>query len=70
MNKRTSSQHFYQTMTDRCPMTGSRFPHPVFTKQKTNWMRFLLFCLYGCDTAALTPQPIPVQNRQPCPNRY
>lgn len=58
MKKQTAPSNFYQ------PMAGNgRTPHPVFVKQKTTWMRFLLFCLVGRqDTAVVALQPIPVTN--------
>ncbi len=65
MSKQFSSNHFYRAMAN------GRFPRPVYSRQKTGWLRFLLFCLVGRDTAVPAPQPIPVQNqRQPYPNRY
>ncbi|MCB9421563.1 MAG: hypothetical protein H6667_17290 [Ardenticatenaceae bacterium] len=61
MKKHYSSHQCYQTMAASRSMAGSRFPYPVFVKQKTTWMRFLLFCLYGRgDTAVAALQPIRV----------
>jgi hypothetical protein len=63
MKKRSSSHQCYQTMAGGRPMVGSRSPYPVFVKQKTTWMRFLLFCLVGRqETAVVALQPIPVTN--------
>lgn len=69
MKKRSSSHQCYQTMAGgrpmvgSRPMAGSRSPYPVFVKQKTTWMRFLLFCLIGRqETAVVTLQPIRVTN--------
>ena len=61
MKKHAASYQCYQTMAASRPMDGSRSPYPVFVKQKTTWMRFLLFCLYGRDdTAVVALQPIRV----------
>ncbi len=58
MKKQTSSRNNYQTTA-----TNGRFPSPI-PKQKTTWMRFLLFCLFGWrDTAVPQLQPIRIQNR-------
>ena len=67
MKKWASTYTYYH------PMTGNgRSPYPVYSKQKTTWMRFLLFCLIGREyTAVVALQPICVQNhRNPCPRRY
>ena len=58
MKKQMTSHNYYQPMA-----SNGRFPTPVFAKQKTTWMRFLLFCLYGREcTAVASLQPIRVTN--------
>jgi hypothetical protein len=69
MKKWCTSQQFYQTMAGSRPMDSSRTPYPVFAKQKTTWMRFLLFCLVGReDTAVVALQPIRVTNHHRFPH--
>ncbi|MEJ2748215.1 MAG: hypothetical protein P8183_09955 [Anaerolineae bacterium] len=64
MKKRSSSHQCYQTMA-----SDGRPPHPVYPKQKTTWMRFLLFCLFGRDdTAVVALQPIRVTNHHRFPH--
>lgn len=58
MKNKQAYCHFYQTQAG-----NGRFPYPVPSRQKTNWMRFLLFCLYGREsTAVASLQPIPVRS--------
>jgi len=63
MKKWCTSQQFQQTMA-----ANGRSPYPVFVKQKTTWMRFLLFCLVGRDdTAVVALQPVRVNNNHRFP---
>ena len=72
MKKHCSSRNFYQTMASNGAKANGRYPHPVFVKQKTTWMRFLLFYLFGHEATAVPKlQPIRVQNnRKPYQRRY
>jgi hypothetical protein len=64
MKKQMTSHNYYQPMA-----SNGRFPTPVYSKQKTTWMRFLLFCLYG-RKATVALQPVRVtHNRRFHPNR-
>ena len=68
MRKNRHFCHFYQTQAG-----NGRFPTPVPSKQKTTWMRFLLFCLYGREegTAVAQLKPIPVRShRNPYPRHH
>lgn len=68
MKKRNSSHQCYQTMAGSRSTAGSPSPYPVFVKQKTTWMRFLLFCLLGRDdTAVVALQPICVTHHHRFP---
>ncbi len=66
MKKQTSPNNCYQPMAGNACAEQSRSgrtPFPVYSKQKTTWMRFLLFCLVGRpDTAVVALQPIRVIN--------
>jgi hypothetical protein len=63
MKKRYTSHQCYQTMA-----ANGRSPYPVFVEQKTTWMRFLLFCLYGREyTAVAALQPIRVADNHRFP---
>jgi hypothetical protein len=73
MKKQTAPSNFYQPMAGNACAEQSRSgrtPYPVFVKQKTTWMRFLLFCLVGHqDTAVVALQPIRVTNHRFHPYR-
>ncbi len=60
MKKHYSSNNFYQTVAG-----NGRRSFPVCSRQKTSWLRFLPFYLFGWrDTAVVTLQPVRIANNR------